>query len=59
MAPTIVFNNAASFKMILTDRHKSKDNKIISGSKIFICDSNLYNTAQFHNKYSHLKSDYQ
>lgn len=49
MAPTLQFNNGASFKMTLIDRPKSKGNKIISSSKIFICENNLYKTAPFHN----------
>ena len=59
MAPTLLFNNGASFKMILMDRHKSTGNKIISSSKIFIGENNPYKIAPFHNMYNHLKSDHQ
>ena len=59
MALTLEFNNDASFKMVLTDRHKSKSNKIISRSKIFICANNLYKIAPFRNMNNNFESDYQ
>jgi hypothetical protein len=61
MAPALQFHKGASFKMILMDRHKSKGNKIISISKIFIGENNLNKSAPFHNMYSYnnLKSNHQ
>jgi hypothetical protein len=59
MAPTPEFNNGAFFKMVLMVRHKSKGNKIITISKIFICENNMHKTAPFHKMYNKLKSDHQ
>lgn len=61
MAPALQFHNGAFFKMILMDRHKSKGDKIMSSSKIFIGKNYLYKTTPFHNMYSYnnLKSDHQ
>jgi len=41
------------------DRHKPKGNKIISRSKIFICETNVYKIAPFRNMHNNFASDHQ
>ena len=59
MSPTLQFNKCTSLKKIVMDRHKSKGNKIVSLSKIFICASSLYKTAPFRNMHNNFASDHQ
>ena len=59
MAPTPEFNNDASFKLILMDRHNTKGNKIISRSKTLICENNFYKTSPLHIMSNNFKSAHQ
>jgi hypothetical protein len=59
MAPTPEFNNDASFKLILMDRHNTKGNKIISRSNTLICENNFYKTSPLHITSNNFKSAHQ
>jgi hypothetical protein len=59
MAPTLEFNNGASNKIILIDRHKSKGHKIISRLTIIICANTLYKIAPFRKMHNNFENDHQ